>query len=511
MSSTSSSSLGIVVLAGYYLPQHVLHFQCYAATSASSSFASDHRAAADCCTSILRAQSRLQHAINKEVQEGREIVEHARFGVGRILPDFSVVECKQNLLPLRHPPPTIIGQSWLLGMMTHTPNKTATRKLESDEQADLCTKVEDQTVVQGCSWRWFLWNGTAGDDSGHWIFDAAKEADPSNSSKIMSAAWIPTYSRANPADDEPQIHQSSSNDFSSFIHLSSTLSKTGGMHRELRQRLVFSLPGETSSAAAAALQYDYSIDVLLSIPSGLFINVEDASFTTIPGMKIAVSSISSSNSSRGGSPGARTVGGNTENSTIDTTILIIDQEEPAFVSPCHLVLCRLTGPLASAPGVDSDGSSGGDGDQGPDFSLPTTTTVELTWDTHLHVRYPLPIRSSHHHDYYSQISFMLPMIVAGEIVDRKTNHSYTLASATSADAAAAAATSVWILLPQRQAPHTLWVAAGHQDDFGPVFVLTLLAALIGTIVLLRDMMLLYNQDDASSLSRTRTASKTKGE
>jgi hypothetical protein len=377
-----------------------------------------------------------------------------------------------------------------------------------------------------CSWRWFLWNDTAADDSGHWIAQG-KETKP------MNAAWVPmTRTRDNrlistttTTDAEPKIQND--NNASSFIHLSSTLSKSGGMHRELRQKLTFSLPtdflasGETSAAAALRSQYDFSI--LLPIPPGIFINVEDASFTTVPGMKIAVSSISSSSR---GSRAPRVVSNEDEgnskvrtnlNSTVDTA-LVIDQEEPAFASPSQLVLCRLTGPLAVAPVIfDSpvhDESNGGG--QGRPDSL-SATTIELTWDTHLHVRYPLPIQNNNNNQdsqhYYSQLTFMPPMIVAGGIFYSETSHSFTLASANSADADSANGTvAVPFWMFPRQAPLTLWVAAGHQDDFGPVFVLTLLAALFGTVVLLRDMMLLYTpRDDASSSSsssRTRKASQS---
>jgi hypothetical protein len=539
--SIPSSSSGIIVLAGYYPPKDVVHFHCYAAETASSSSSSlanrNHGVtAADCCTLIFHAQSRMQEINEDQVAfDGEDQDYPRRFGGGRILADFSLVECEQNLLHLRRGPP-LMDKSWflsrnfpqkslplpfsLVGMLTHTPNKTAARNLESEP--DPCSSM----VQLWCSWRWFLWNGsTDTDDSGHWIAQG-KETKP------MNAAWVPTTETT---DAKSQIRNG--NNASSFIHLFSSLSKSGGMHRELRQKLSFSLPtdflasGEASTVTALRSQYDYSIDIILSIPPGLFINVEDASFTTVPGMKIAVSSIG--NSSRGS--GARTVsnedGGNskagTENlsSTVDTA-LIIDQEEPAFVSPGHLVLCRLTGPLAYAPVILVDSPAVHDesnvADQGTDSLPATTTTIELTWDTHLHVRYPMPIQNNNnndkisHHHYYSQITFMPPMIVAGKIFDRETkSHSYTLTSAAaSADAAAAhddgtVAVPFWML--PRQAPLTLWVAAGHHDDFQPIFVLTLLAALIGTVVLLRDMMFLYTPRDDSSISsssRTKMASQS---
>jgi PIG-X / PBN1 len=591
MSSSSSSSSGILVLVGYYQPKDVLHFQCYAndATVKDDSGApSSSSAAADsCCTSIWRAQSHMQQAINIEDQK---VTDDYPMFVGKrgiLHASFSVVECEQNILYPRHhhhhPTQLLPAHSWflssvlpqqglssvqflsLLGMLTRTSNKTAARNLESEDDEHLldpCSRstksngiVNQNIQLQWCSWRWLLWDD-ADNDFGHLIIDTTKnaaKASYSNSSSMSNnAAWVPTNrvlatAAAAAHDDEPPIQNGddSNNKIASFIDLSSTLSKSGGMHREIRQKLTFSLPTTAAAAAISASsllrsppeQYDYSIDVLLQLPSGLFINVEDATLTTVPGMKIAVSSIGSSR--HGGSSRAWTLsnteeedgrnsnmaGTNTTSSSTMETTIIIDQEEPAFVSPSHLVLCRLTGPLASASVVHHDESNGsGQRHGGPDSSLPTTiATIELTWDTHLHVRYPWPMQNSHRGDSYTQITFMPPMIVAGEIFDRKTNHSYTLVpfATTSADADAAAhdGAPFWMMPPARQAPHTLWVATGYQDDFGPVFVLTLLAALMGTFVLLRDMMLIFQQDDASSSSssslpsssRTRTVSKTKDE
>jgi hypothetical protein len=536
------SSTGTIVLAGYYHAQHVLHFQCYAEPENNSS----NHAAADCCNSILRAQSRIQAIITTTDKEDEVDAVGQDYpmlgGVGSILADVSIIDCEHNLVHLPHPPPSLIrSHRWLsavfpqqpglslslVGMLTHTPNKTVARNLESDPDpcASANVGVVDQQVVQWCSWRWFLWNDTA--NAGDWI-TTAKEATPiSSSGGIMNAAWVSTRTKDNSnqhistpdhAAAEPAQNQSgNSEDASSFIHLSSTLSKSGGMHRELRQRLTFSLPkssidlmtssGEAAAAAASIVrfqQYDYSIDILLSLPSGLFINVEDASFTTVPGMKIVVSSISSSTSSRsgGGLQGHEDTSMIRTNATSTDTAIIIDQEEPAFTSPSHLVLCRLTGSLASAPVVSHESNGG----QGPDSSL-IPTTIELTWDTHLHVRYPLPIQNNNNneqawrHDEFSQITFMPPIIAAGEIFNPETRHSYSLAA--SADTAIA---PFW-MLPRQAPPPTLWVAAGHQDDFMPVFLLTLLAALLGTVVLLRDMMFLFTaRDDASSSSSLSTLS-----
>jgi len=123
---------------------------------------------------------------------------------------------------------------------------------------------------------------------------------------------------------------------------------------------------------------------------------------------------------------------------------VVDQEEPVFVSPPHGLLVEVT--------------------------VEHSATLDLAtfeFVTKLHVRYPLPFSNQEKGSTFRLAILPPPLLL----------------SATRNDTNA----PIRIFGNNEQPPLLLWVAAGHQDDYPLMLGITLLVALGGAILMLRDI------------------------
>ena len=167
-----------------------------------------------------------------------------------------------------------------------------------------------------------------------------------------------------------------------------------------------------------------SLDVLILLPPDMFINIEEA---------VEVSSTLA-----------------TSTPILRHFILdipphrVIDQEEPTFASPAHGVLLRL------------------------EFPATSSAIVTLEWELLLHLRYPAPLKRA---DFV--LIAILPLVPWSLTVAEPNG---TVLTHVAFPLAAPSAT-----------PHYTWVAAGRQEYLLFVVVLTSLAALVGSAVMLRTL------------------------
>ena len=217
------------------------------------------------------------------------------------------------------------------------------------------------------------------------------------------------------AEQEPRFH----------VNVTSVLSEEGGMHRRLHHELRMLLPVPVNFRNASSTKF--SIWIVVHIPSGLFINVEDA-FQV------------------GDKQDATT--------TIDLMThphIVIDQEEPSFVSPSHTILYRVQGTYVYP------------NDMGDEW--------RFHWDTLLHIRYPEPLQTET--DSPPWITLLSPAVVA--VAEEFQNVEGTL---------------LWkqqSFVSAIQGPIQFQVATGYAFDLIPVLLVTITTSLIGTVFLLRGM------------------------
>jgi len=206
------------------------------------------------------------------------------------------------------------------------------------------------------------------------------------------------------------------------VHLESQLLPSGGMHRDLRHRITI----QNGSPAAAAHELHHSVTTTLimslQIPSDLFVNVEDLVRVETAGA-VVVGSV-------------RLVR--------DHTTVIIDQEEPAFVSPPHALLLEIT------------------------IAADTTKTTLFEFVTKLHVRYPLPV-SGDDEGSFRLVVMPPPRLLAAT----STSHSESITTT--------------IMSSRHERPLSLWVAAGRQEHYKFILGVTLLASVVGAVIMLRDI------------------------
>lgn len=130
----------------------------------------------------------------------------------------------------------------------------------------------------------------------------------------------------------------------------------------------------------------------------------------------------------------------------------MDEEEPQFVSRPHAVVVRLSGGNIET----------------------TSSAIHMDWITKVHVRYPTPLNDEGD---YSRIVMLPPVLVAGRCVKREegSNDSYLILEPQGLD-------------HQDYPPPLIgWVAAGKTQDFPLVVTVTVLATLLGTVILWRNI------------------------
>jgi len=227
------------------------------------------------------------------------------------------------------------------------------------------------------------------------------------------------------------------------VHLESELSESGGMHRDLRHRITVEAASSSrikewhESSATAKI----AMIMALQIPPDLFVNVEDLFRFETHGISAELVPMES---------------------------VIIDQEEPAFVSPPHLLLVVVTVDLSAAEILTAAAPS----------------TFEFV--TMLHVRYPLPF-STNETAAFRLVVLPPPQLLTATLDwDDRDPHSLVMKMYEQVRILNSPSNSA----PQQQHNRrllSLWVAAGHQADYEFTLGVTLLTAVVGAIIMLRDI------------------------
>jgi len=204
-----------------------------------------------------------------------------------------------------------------------------------------------------------------------------------------------------PLEQKPLNPSSSgvSNSTTTFVAgMHSILHETGGMHRILTSEIQVSVPQQQQHQLLQTnensnelnddyQQYRLSLWIRLYLPADLFINVEDVLEVVPP------SSSMSQEQQKGDPPAAVWLSLHTVDS--DT---VINEEEPAFVSPAHVVLVHVQ---ATSKIRRSDDSKGGN-------------HWSIRFDSKVHLRYPQPI-SEHEKGDFVLVTMLPPQLVAGEL------------------------------------------------------------------------------------------------
>jgi hypothetical protein len=273
-------------------------------------------------------------------------------------------------------------------------------------------------------------------------------ADPSNSWKHYvwlnemsgTGEWMVDNERRPPIS----IVQDSTNDDDSILlppvtaatdttvktSLRSTLSEKGGMHRDFHH--VLQLENVPYECRTENNNCTFSVWISLYLAADVFINTEDAFSSNSNNPKIEFQVYTADNGKE-----------------------LIDQEEPAFASPWHVVLVHLQGPVLD----ENDGNA----------------TVMIEWDSLLHLRYPSPVVERD----FARIHVLAPQLVDG-----------FLQSSTDTNSA-----RYWKMEPkdefelQHKHPAVLstWVAVGREEDYQWILGLTMVAATVGAAVMMRDI------------------------
>jgi hypothetical protein len=227
-------------------------------------------------------------------------------------------------------------------------------------------------------WYHFVWDETA--SKGQWLTnpdDATMESSgsPSQDKPLhkedhgLFSYWPFKHSH------EPHILSQASHAHKSTLdaHLDSKLSSYGGMHRTMQHTLNMSWQADSDENQSI---YEFSVDVMMHISSDAYINLEDAI-----GADVHLTS-----------KGQNLLDNHNNRVKIDLVTppgSTINIEEPAFASPQHTVLMRITGQVESV------------------------TNIVLSYKSHLDLRYPLPIgRSSGN---YRQIHILPPTLVHAQV------------------------------------------------------------------------------------------------
>jgi hypothetical protein len=270
------------------------------------------------------------------------------------------------------------------------------------------------------SWKHFVWS-TEASGTGEWLVD--NERRP-------AISILQDNTNINDDDDVDDAAVNTS--------LRSTLSETGGMHRDFHHVLQLgNVPPECQRIDTMERNNSctFSVWISLYLPPDVFVNTEDAFSSNHPSIDFQIY-------------------------TADHGKELIDQEEPAFASPWHVVLVHLQGPVGVLDAQQM-------------HSTPTTMIV-IEWDTLLHIRYPSPVLNRD----FARMHALAPQLVDGEIlqsIDATTN------------------TTRWKMM---MAPNSndldpavlsTWLAVGREEDYPWVLGFTMVAATVGAVVMLRDI------------------------
>lgn len=207
-------------------------------------------------------------------------------------------------------------------------------------------------------------------------------------------------------------------------HLDSDLAKSGGMHRDVQHRITVSSVPSNSDSSVQISNHTVSLYMLMYLPADLFVNVED--MFRVDSVHVNVT-------------------------LVPTESIIIDQEEPAFVSPPHALLIHVQA-----------------------YHVQKNVAVVLDFFTKLHVRYPRSLVATNAAAVgnFRRVVFPQPELVAATVWNEEDQ--FVQRVRTNGQG-------------RQQHPLQLWVAAGHDDHYTVTLFTTLAVAVTGAIVMLRDI------------------------
>ena len=265
----------------------------------------------------------------------------------------------------------------------------------------------------------------------------------------------------------PQHSQQRQQQSPSTLHvrLLSTLSTSGGMHRSMDHIIYLQQqppPPLYKHSFNSSPYTNVTVYMLFHMPSHVFINVEDCFQydTTMTNSEVTIQSL------------------HIVSPSLPHT-LNIDQEEPAFVSPAHLVLVQIQ-LLVHKRKMNQDHAL-----------LNHSSTVHFS--TELHIRYPKPFplndqypfngSSTAHPNHgaatpFQHVWMAPPLLTSGQVVGNDINDD--------------AETVIVVMIDnddaeQQQSLLQLWIAAGHQSYFTTTIVITIAVAMIGSMIMLYDL------------------------
>jgi PIG-X / PBN1 len=237
------------------------------------------------------------------------------------------------------------------------------------------------------------------------------------------------------------VEQPAANGWAAFVE--SNLAASGGLHRDLEHCITLTSPPPSSHAHGSLDTtgiMQVSLYLLIHLPSDLFVNVEDLFLYSNDAATTAAS----------------------WNVTLVPPLTVIDQEEPAFVSPAHALLVRVSARLGD--------------DSSREWMPPPRYTMQFV--TKLHVRYPKPFAAAYNKSAnFRRVMLPQPELLTGAVI----RHHSTGMEMFNIHVQACLPSSTFLY------PLELWIAAGHQYQYAFVWWMTLLVAIAGALVMLKDI------------------------
>ena len=434
------SSSGVLIVASYWdTPvSTVQHFQCLLLDNSQDENAAGTATGQHCCNAIERAQN----SLDLEQQQQHAQVERVR--------------CLDE-----------IDNSHLLSFVSKTHNmdqpSSNARRMMIPHRLWTTESFQSRENVESCSdrlrssfscWRHYLWDDREG--QGLWITEDGA-INETSSTPLMQKVLSLSSSSSSQFNSQPSESMSlgplsaTSNWWDprvSFFNFTSILSESGGMHRRLHHDLQIVLTNNDTMTATLEKMF---IWVVVQIPSGMFINVEDAYEVTTT------------------TESARQSTNLPHVQFLHSPHVVIDQEEPSFASPSHVVMYCVTMTFPRIP-------------QSMDV------VHSLKWDTLMHLRYsaPLTTMTSTRSD-SSWITLPAPFVFLVELLqddddDGNVSGDDIIYSEENSKQ------QIQFSFPV-DPPIQIQVAAGYACDLIPVLVITFATALIGTILFLYEMSL----------------------
>jgi len=298
-----------------------------------------------------------------------------------------------------------------------------------DEQSWEAAAQRGEATTDFVSGRQFIWDHGVGSSNGRWTLGASPfhllPASPTSTSKSVP------------------------------VKIMSTVSDAGGMHRTHHHRIVLSLTGISESVVKG------NVTVLLPLSEGLFIDIDDALHND---GECTVASAVQDLSVHVLSEGSEC---NAELAALSRGT-VVDIEQPSFASQQHVLAIEVSFELLFSLLTPS----GKDIDQ-------KVSNVELGFASNLHLRYPPPTScakdDSPGRSRMSLVYVPSTFIGGGHlvVVDNASNDDEIL--------------SVQWDTGSVQDVSVLETAAGHDGDYIFVVLATLVASLIGSLIMIKDI------------------------